>query len=285
LNLIVFVFVLSALFLTSSNFFYKILIILTFPADSGFPTAPQVLISPAIVNQDENTATELRCTASGSPEPRIQWLRLDGEMSQDVIIRDGYLRFNSLRKSDEGNYRCYAQNSVGDSDQTIQIYVRESRRPGPPRPEQPRPRPDQPQPQEDVSVSPQQHSGEPGEEIVLRCTAYPRGRVTWTKSGAVELPRNVFSSGEELTIRYSTVDDSGRYICNVQFPSGNTRSSFSDVVIVARSNEQIPKIVTLERKYTVVQGGDFELTCESSGSPYPTIEWSMVSFQMKLLKF
>lgn len=241
-----------------------------FPADSGFPTVPEVLVSPAIVNQDENSSAELRCTASGSPEPRIQWIRLDGQMSSDVIIRDGYLRFNSLRKSDEGNYRCFAQNNVGDADQTIQVYVREQRRQDP-RP-QPRPEPEQ----EDVNVSPIQHSGEPGEEIVLRCSSQPRGRVTWTKSGAVELPRNVYVSGEELTIRYSTVDDSGRYVCNIQFPSGNTRSSFSDVSIVARSNEQPPKIVTLERKYSVVQGGDFELTCESSGLPYPTLTWSIV---------
>jgi Immunoglobulin domain len=201
-------------------------------------------------------------------------------MSNDVIIREGYLRFNSLRKSDEGSYRCSAQNNIGDSDQTIQIYVRGQRRPEQPRPDQPRPdqpRPD-PQPQEDVSVSPSQHSGEPGEEIVLRCSAQPRGRTTWTKSGAVELPRNVFVSGEELTIRYSTVDDSGRYVCNVLFPNGNTRSSFADVSIVAKSNEQIPKIVTLERKYSVVQGGDFELTCESSGLPYPSITWSIVRF-------
>lgn len=225
------------------------------------------MISPAIVDQSENSVAELICSASGSPAPRIQWTRLDGPLSNDVIIRDGYLRFNALRKSDEGSYRCLAQNNVGDSDQTIQVFVRERRpvRPDPPRPEA-----------ESVNVSPTQHSGEPGEEIVLRCSAQPRGRVTWTKAGSVELPRNVFASGEELTIRYSTVDDTGRYVCNVQFPSGNTRSSFADVSIVSRSNEVSPKITTLERKYLVVQAGDFELTCESSGLPYPEIVWSMV---------
>jgi hypothetical protein len=220
------------------------------------------------------------CTAHGTPKPRVQWYRLDADMSQDVIIRGGLLRFNSL-----GNYRCYAQNNVGDSDQTIQIYVRDGRRPQPqPQPDRrPPPQPDRrPTPpdyelQEEVTISPNRYEGEPGGEIVLRCSSYPRGRVTWTKSGAVELPRNVFSSGEELTIRYSTVDDSGRYVCSIQFPSGNTKSSSADVTIVARSNEQPPKIVVLERKYSVVQGGDFELTCESSGSPYPTIEWSKVS--------
>lgn len=186
-------------------------------------------------------------------------------MSSDVIIRGGYLRFNSLRKSDEGSYRCHAQNNVGEADQTVQIYIRR----GAPVVVS-----------EEVTVSPNHHNGEPGEEVVLRCSSNPRGRVIWSKIGAVELPRNVFASDEELTIRYSTVDDSGRYICNVQFPSGTTKSSFAEVTIIARSNEQPPKISVLERKYSVVQGSDFELTCEATGSPYPAFVWSIVSFEV-----
>lgn len=42
-------------------------------------------------------------------------------------------------------------------------------------------------------------------------------------------------------------------------------------------NRQAPKISTFERKYSVNQGGDFELTCEVSGTPYPTVVWSIVS--------
>lgn len=168
-----------------------------------------------------------------------------------------------MRKSDEGSYLCSAQNDYGSSDQTVQVFVRADRQPPPV--------------QEEVTVSPSQNSGEPGEEIRLRCGSQPRGRVTWTKTGSVELPRNVVVTGEELVIRYSTVDDSGRYVCNVQFPSGLSRSAFADVAVVSRSNEQPPKISPLERKYSVVQGGDFELTCEATGSPYPTFTWSIVS--------
>lgn len=227
------------------------------------PQTPDVVITPSIITQEEFSVAELHCEASGQPEPRVQWYRLDGQISSDVVIRGGFLRFQSLLKSDEGTYRCFAQNNVGESDQTVQVYVRR--------------RQDPPVVSEEVTVSPDRFSGEPGEEVVLRCSSQPRGRVTWTKAGSVELPRNAQASGEELTIRYTTAVDTGRYICNIQFPSGTTKSSFADVTIVARSNELPPKIVTLERKYSVVQGGDFELTCESSGTPYPTITWSMVS--------
>lgn len=236
-----------------------------FSVETRFQHEPEVTVTPAIINQEENSVADLRCSASGSPEPHIRWIRLDGEMSSDVIIRGGYLRFNSLRKSDEGSYRCHAQNNVGEADQTVQIYIRR----GAPVVVS-----------EEVTVSPNHHNGEPGEEVVLRCSSNPRGRVIWSKIGAVELPRNVFASDEELTIRYSTVDDSGRYICNVQFPSGTTKSSFAEVTIIARSNEQPPKISVLERKYSVVQGSDFELTCEATGSPYPTFVWSIVSFEV-----
>lgn len=224
-------------------------------------------IAPNFVDEPEFTSVEVHCTASGNPRPRIQWERLDGfQMSSDVIIREGSLRFNSLRKSDEGSYRCSAQNNAGEGDQVIQIYVQERRRdPLPPVHEQ-------------VTVAPGRYEGEPGEEIILRCSSIPRGRVTWSKAGSVELPRNAHVSDEELVIRYSTADDSGRYVCTVQLSSGNTRSAYSDVSIIARSSETPPKIRTLEKKYTIVQGKDFEVTCEASGSPYPQISWSTVSF-------
>lgn len=167
-----------------------------------------------------------------------------------------------MRKSDEGNYICTAQNSAGTVDQTVQVYVRGDQR--------------LPPHIEDISVSPSSHSGESGEEIKLRCNSASRGRVVWSKTGSVELPQNVEIINDELVIRVSVVDDSGRYVCTIQFPSGITKTASSEVLVFSRTNEQIPKISALERKYSVVQGGDFELTCETSGLPYPTVTWSIV---------
>lgn len=234
---------------------------ISLPLDNAFLREPQISVTPNIVDQEEYSVADIHCTASGTPTPRIQWVKLEGDISPDATIRGGHLRFNSLRKSDEGTYSCFAENEAGNSDQTVIVVVRGGRQ----------------QPiNEEVSVSPPQLVSEPGEEITIRCIASPRGRVSWSKAGAVELPRNAFVSGDDLTIRYSTADDAGRYICTVQFPSGVTRSASTDVTITIRSNEQPPTIIPLERKYSVVQGGDFELTCESSGTPYPTITWSIV---------
>lgn len=237
--------------------------------DKTFPTAPEVTISPNFVNEPEFSNVEIRCTASGNPRPRVQWERIDGsEISSEVLLREGQLRFNSLRKSDEGTYRCSAQNDAGDGDQVIQIYVQEQRQ-SPPRPTPPTSR-------EQVTILPARFDGEPGEDVTLRCQSNPRGRVTWSKAGSVELPRNAEVAEEELVIRYPTADDSGRYTCTVQFSSGNARTAHSEVNIVVRSNDQSPKIRSLEKKYTIIQGKDFEVTCEASGTPYPEVSWSTV---------
>lgn len=166
---------------------------------------------------------ELRCTASGSPQPRVEWRRLDGYLSTDVINRDGYLRFNSLRKSDEGSYQCVAHNEAGEIDVTVPVYVR-AQVPLPPA-------------REEVRIEPSQYSGEPGDEIKLYCSPSTPGTVSWTKAGSVDLPENAYVTGDVLTIEYATVSNSGRYVCIVRFPSGVTRQSTADITIYSRSTE------------------------------------------------
>lgn len=185
---------------------------------------PEVSVNPRIIDQDEFTSAEIRCTASGSPQPVIEWRRLDGRLSNDIVQRDGYLRFNSLRKADEGNYQCVASNDAGEADITIPIYIRAQTRPLPPT-------------REEVTIEPAQYSGEPGEEVKLYCSSTTPGTITWTKAGSVELPQNVYVSGEALIIEYATVANSGRYICTVRLPTGVTRQSQADIIIRMGSDE------------------------------------------------
>ena len=174
-----------------------------------------------MIDASEGESADVVCTATGYPTPQVVWERLDGRMPTDVVIRDGFLRFNSLRSSDMGGYSCNAKNSVGEHDQLLQVFVKDSRPPL----------------VDAVSVSPARFDGQPGEEIILTCTTRPTGRVTWSKAGSVELPRNAYANGQVLTIQYSTVDDSGRYVCHCDFPNGNTQSAHSDVAISARNNQ------------------------------------------------
>lgn len=40
--------------------------------------------------------------------------------------------------------------------------------------------------------------------------------------------------------------------------------------------DQPLKLNKLEELYTIVQGSDYTLTCEASGTPYPTITWKKI---------
>lgn len=188
---------------------------------TGSPQAPQVTLQPVTIDEDEYKSAEVYCSATGNPKPQIYWDRIDAPMSSDIYSRDGYLRFNSLQRSDSGSYRCFAQNSIGDHDQILNVYVRSN----------------QPIPSESVYIKPTSFSGRPGDEVTLSCNASPRGTVTWSKLGAVTLPRNVYVRGDEIIIQYSTVDDSGTYSCHVDFASGGRGSATAVVQISAVSNQ------------------------------------------------
>jgi Immunoglobulin domain len=179
---------------------------------------PQVTISPAALEVDEYSSDYSRCIVTGNPRPEIVWERLDGSFSSNVYASGEYLRFDSIEKSDEGNYRCYAKNSMGDHDQILQVYVRSRNVPTRP-----------PAVFESVEISPPSFDGRTGDEVKLSCSAQPRGDVSWTKNGKPIYSRNVFINGEELFIRQATPEDSGRFVCTAVFPSGATKVASADV--------------------------------------------------------
>ena len=136
----------------------------------SLPKRPSVSINPQMVQNDEYESVDIQCTVGGYPTPSVEWRRLDAPMSPNVIISNGFLRFNSLRMSDSGTYECYASNSVGDNNQILQVYVRERQVPSPTMPS--------------VSISPETYSGKSGDQIVLTCICTPSGTITWSKYGS-----------------------------------------------------------------------------------------------------
>lgn len=218
---------------------------------------------------------------------------MDGHpLSANVIIEYGLLRFNSLRKSDEGTYRCSARNDIGESDRILQVYV-QSRDPRPP--------PGGDITYETVQINPGNYEGRSGEQITLTCVCQPKGSVKWSKAGEPSLPLNSYVQDELLIIDHATIDNSGRYTCTATFPSGRERTSFVDVMVspmrpdlYERSYDSfnrisftivnlffrtVPQVKPLENKHEITQGTDYTITCEASGNPHPTIKWTLVSLQ------
>lgn len=217
----------------------------------------------------------MECIAQSALPVTYQWRRLDGELSPDAYIQDGWLRFNQVHRSDAGSYQCLARNDYGDDTSLLHIYVRESN---------PTPAP-VPLPIRQVSISPANFAGNAGDAIVLTCrnTINIYATLVWTKSGLQTLPPNVEIRDGVLTIRNARVEDSGRYICTSSpTPNAAEPQSITEIADVSISSsvdsgrQQSPYVKPLNDLYNVVQGQDFTLACEASGNPYPRITWKKV---------
>ncbi len=88
------------------------------------PVPPSVRITKRQLMVYEGQNFELRCNAAGIPRPRITWQRVHGRLpSSATILPGGVVSFKGARTNDSGLYKCVAKNLVGNSGQTMTIYV------------------------------------------------------------------------------------------------------------------------------------------------------------------
>lgn len=92
---------------------------------SAADTVPQIVDHPVDVTVFKNSNAELRCRATGSPKPKIHWLRdgikvptdSDDPESRRYVMPSGALTFiraiQKKRKTDSGKYQCVAVNRAG----------------------------------------------------------------------------------------------------------------------------------------------------------------------------
>ncbi|XP_037037177.1 basement membrane-specific heparan sulfate proteoglycan core protein isoform X11 [Bradysia coprophila] len=226
------------------------------------PRPPHITLSPSYIEVDEGTSSEVQCQSAGTPPVQYSWERLNGDLSHEIELNEGYLRFNIIRKQDEGEYRCTARNYYGDDTQILNVYVRESSTQVP-----------YPQPTE-VEIVPPHYSGRPGDEVRLTCSGQSGSRLDWSKSGQDRLAYNIRVTNGILIIREARIEDSGRYICT-SYPSYGPPSSQTAEVSIGQRTEP-PQIKRFNEIYNIVQGQDFSLNCEASGSPYPTVKWDRI---------
>ncbi|XP_035776536.1 basement membrane-specific heparan sulfate proteoglycan core protein-like [Anopheles albimanus] len=243
----------------------------TITVSEQVPAPPNVTLSSNFVDEEEYQRAEVSCTASGYPTPYIIWERVDKPMPYNINLNDqGLLRFNSLRLQDTGTYRCLARNDVGESDAMLTVYVRPAGGPVVPPPVDI---------DERVEIMPSSFDGQPGAQIRLVCQCSPTARVTWAKQGEQRLPVNANVRNEILIIEHASQENSGRYICTAQFPTGRVKVSTVDVVInedtPPQPNRIAPRVSPLNKSYMLVQGTDFSLPCEATGTPFPTIKWTL----------
>ncbi|XP_062270882.1 matrix-remodeling-associated protein 5 [Scomber scombrus] len=223
----------------------------------------------------EGSTAYIHCTATGTPQPVIQWLTPDGVQltaSQFVtgrnlvVFPNGTLYMRGLGPGNAGRYECIASNAVASSRRAVILSIR--RNPFSAK-------------ASISSSSPQRTDVIYGEKLLLNCvaTGQPEPRIIWRTPSKKLVdaqysfdPRiKVFSNGT-ITVHSVTDKDSGDYLCVA-------RSKMGDDYVLLRVNV-LTRPAKIEQKQQrssqeVVYGGDLKVDCVASGLPNPEISWAL----------
>ncbi|XP_051839225.1 immunoglobulin superfamily member 10 [Antechinus flavipes] len=219
---------------------------------------------------------QVDCKASGSPVPEISWSLPDGTMINNIMQADdsrrrsrryilfdnGTLYFNKVGIAEEGDYTCYAQNTLGKDEMKVHLTV--------------------------VTAAPrirQSHKTyvrvTAGETALLVCEVIgePKPQIFWLLPSndiiSSSTDRYMLHDNGSLSIGKVKLLDSGEYMCVARNPSGDdTRLYRLDVV------SKLPLINGLYSNKTVIKATAIQhskkyLDCRAEGTPPPEIMWIM----------
>ncbi|XP_074655738.1 basement membrane-specific heparan sulfate proteoglycan core protein-like [Tubulanus polymorphus] len=195
------------------------------------------------------TAT-LTCSVLLNGDYTINWVRLDGRLPANAIIRDRILEIPQARTADAGRYQCIARDKNG---RQIDVFV-DLRVTGTP----------PPIPSFEVRY---------GEPAQLVCNVQTNGQysIVWQKVDGT-LPDYVIMRDRVLEIRQSKTEDTGRYRCIATGPDGQIRRLDLDLIVTGSA-----PVLTSRR---VPYGQTATLNCNVDGSERYTITWERIDAQL-----
>ncbi|PFX14115.1 Down syndrome cell adhesion molecule-like [Stylophora pistillata] len=208
-----------------------------------------VQFAPEILNQLPLNTTRLTregykyivfsCTVVGNPPPLVYWTKNGLILNVTANPRLSAPSWNSIyslniinvSRSDAGQYRCLAINSVGNSashGETLKVFYVPK-----------------------ITVHPQNITTKEGGSLSIYCnaTGNPDPTVSWTKDGSL-IRRNLriamSADNKQLTITNAAASDSGEYRCTAVNSIGKYASIASTVIV--QSAPKAPKYVRVVSK-------------------------------------
>ncbi|XP_026189282.1 basement membrane-specific heparan sulfate proteoglycan core protein isoform X3 [Mastacembelus armatus] len=265
---------------------------------SGVGTQPQVQVSPQNIEVQEGDTLRLYCRASGSPTPKLTWLKNGGQIPPQAIPSHGFHQFKSnsvdvlqrrieelqaqiertdigtlfipnIKLSDSGTYMCVGSNSIGSNSAPIKVSVLKVDYSS-----------------SVVSIQPSVADVQEGQSLELNCLApgNPPPQVTWMKASG-RLSSNHQVLGNQLRILSVTQEDSGEYICRVQSsqesPGSRVHQASVSVSVTLSSSRLQSPIIAIEPHSAAVRVGEsasFRCRVYSGAQPV-RLEWKLANKQ------
>ncbi|XP_040544695.1 basement membrane-specific heparan sulfate proteoglycan core protein isoform X11 [Gallus gallus] len=158
------------------------------------PGAPRVTAPPTVTVVAGDTAT-LHCSATGEPEPRIEWSKLRAPLPWQHRVVNGTLVIPRAAQQDSGQYICNASSPAGFTEVFVTLDVET-----PPY----------------ATSLPEDSAVRAGDTVQLQCLAHgtPPLLYTWDKLNGSLSPRAVPRAGL-LRISPALPSDAGTYRCMV----------------------------------------------------------------------
>ncbi|XP_047735527.1 Down syndrome cell adhesion molecule-like protein Dscam2 [Hyalella azteca] len=240
--------------------------------DSDRPSAPRVTGTPSSsVTAAEGSSLSLPCVAQARPVPTYTWYKNNSPLVNHhntldrVMMRPGLLEIAPLHTSDEGEYRCVVNNTVGTAAITTYVKVTTPLV---------------------VQVSPEFVEVDAGEELELRCvvTGSPVDLLVWYKDGQLTRTGSAASGGDVLRVGAVQSPDTGVYQCLVQ--SSHEAAQATAVVRlggfakISSHTASTPRLVYRFIAHTLQPGPAVSLKCIARATPTPHITWTLDGFPL-----
>ncbi|PRD21468.1 UNVERIFIED_CONTAM: Peroxidasin-like protein [Trichonephila clavipes] len=101
------------------SFIYLLLVSCYSSLNINIQASPSWKEEPFDVETVVGEKVSVKCTASGYPNPRIEWTKKGDsaffQRRDQYSLRNGTLLFNPISSGDDGEYVCSASNGIGES--------------------------------------------------------------------------------------------------------------------------------------------------------------------------
>ncbi|XP_004708703.1 immunoglobulin superfamily member 10 [Echinops telfairi] len=219
---------------------------------------------------------QVDCKASGSPVPEITWSLPDGTLVTNALQADdsgrgahgytlfdnGTLYFNRVGAAQEGDYTCYAHNTVGKDQMKVHLTV--------------------------VTAAPSIRQGSKihrrvhaGDTATLDCavTGEPRVQIFWRLPSnemiSFSTDRYTFHANSSLSIGQVGLRDAGDYVCVSHHPGGGDTARYRLDVVPEPPRINGGRTTRTVMEATAVRHSRQSFDCRAEGTPAPQITWLM----------